>query len=459
MGVVERLLKDKAREDADHRHRPQQEAAAHAHRQHHARSGAPQGQQRGEAGGSTRAVSHRAPKRPKEGLGRGVAAWAALPSSSHPTTRQAPNGNAIPGLGPGQGTGNRCLTSYVERPVVGECQEVFAARVPLSVCAKDQESADLRAKWSLERLSIADLSVTPWVGPAQAFVYSECRTPWKDWAVPPPFIYTCYGGDKEMQPCLGVDDYFTCTLGTCIRLSDRPDWPVDWFNVLDPSVYGGFSPVRYDVRQWYCANVQKLPLGEISVGNLGTQIYYAESSNPFVNTECDTNDLLGNPYTQAERDAQCSSVVTETTTFPPCCGACILNKAHEMRMYNCTGFTNIVGDELALEVLANYCRVSQQCVEKRPCGGYPVVMGDPKIFLNPSTYNIGCDQLDSGCAPDGTQCKFRWACDNTLDSLRERLGVWGIPGDTSAAPPPSCWAGAAPGGCHQHRGTAFCVGD
>lgn len=42
-----------------------------------------------------------------------------------------------------------------------------------------------------------------------------------------------------MQICNGLDDYFTCTLGTCIRLSDRPDWPIDWWERVDPAQFGG----------------------------------------------------------------------------------------------------------------------------------------------------------------------------------------------------------------------------
>jgi hypothetical protein len=42
-----------------------------------------------------------------------------------------------------------------------------------------------------------------------------------------------------MQICSGLDDYFTCTLGTCIRLSDRPDWPIDWWERVDPAQFGG----------------------------------------------------------------------------------------------------------------------------------------------------------------------------------------------------------------------------
>ena len=260
-------------------------------------------------------------------------------------TRQAASGNANPGIGPGQAAGTRCLTSNVQRPDVGECKELFTKPVPLSTCVSDQETADLRAKWSLERLSIADLGTTPWVGAAQNFVNFECRKVWKDWSVPPSFLYTCYGGSNEMQPCGGSDDYFTCTLGTCIRLSDRPDWPVDWWNVLEWSVYGGIPPVRYDVRNWYCANNPAIPLGEIDVGNLGKQIYYAFSSNPFVGSECDTKDPLGNTLPQSARDAQCQGVTEPRTAFPQCCGSCILNTAHLMRMYNCTGLKDIIGDD------------------------------------------------------------------------------------------------------------------
>lgn len=59
--------------------------------------------------------------------------------------------------------------------------------------------------------------------------------------VPPTFVYTCYGGLKEMKICNGLNDYFTCTLGTCIRLSDRPDWPIDWWERVDPIQFGGMG--------------------------------------------------------------------------------------------------------------------------------------------------------------------------------------------------------------------------
>ncbi len=53
---------------------------------------------------------------------------------------------------------------------------------------------------------------------------------------------------------------------------------------------------------------------------------------------------------------------------------------------------NIIGDEVALRVLANYCKLTLKCSEKRPCYGDPLVMGDVTVFMNPATYNIGCDR-------------------------------------------------------------------
>ena len=53
---------------------------------------------------------------------------------------------------------------------------------------------------------------------------------------------------------------------------------------------------------------------------------------------------------------------------------------------------NIIGDKIALEVLANYCKQTLKCSETRPCLGDPLVMGDVNVFLNPATYNIGCDR-------------------------------------------------------------------
>ena len=86
----------------------------------------------------------------------------------------------------------------------------------------------LTAQRNMSRsLAIADLS--SYANLAQAYVNQQCRLRWQDWVVPPSFVYTCYGGTKEMQICKGLDDFFTCTLGTCIRLSDRPDWPIDWW--------------------------------------------------------------------------------------------------------------------------------------------------------------------------------------------------------------------------------------
>jgi hypothetical protein len=179
----------------------------------------------------------------------------------------------------------RCLTAVVERPTIGQCIEVFSRPVPLRTCVRNETEAQARvnlpivgprarcppaarpkpcarapglgdfrlcaraprvvwrglwltAQRNMSRsLAIADLS--SYANLAQAYVNQQCRLRWQDWVVPPSFVYTCYGGTKEMQICKGLDDFFTCTLGTCIRLSDRPDWPIDWWERVDPAQFGG----------------------------------------------------------------------------------------------------------------------------------------------------------------------------------------------------------------------------
>lgn len=61
--------------------------------------------------------------------------------------------------------------------------------------------------------------------------------------------------------------------------------------------FGGDTPLLYDTRQWYCHDSPGYPLGEIQVGNLGKQLYFARSSNPWIKHECDLVDDLGNAYT------------------------------------------------------------------------------------------------------------------------------------------------------------------
>ena len=57
--------------------------------------------------------------------------------------------------------------------------------------------------------------------------------------------------------------------------------------------HAGDTPLLYDTRQWYCHDSPGYPLGEIKVGNLGSQIYYARSSNPWIKHECDLVDECG----------------------------------------------------------------------------------------------------------------------------------------------------------------------
>ena len=52
----------------------------------------------------------------------------------------------------------------------------------------------------------------------------------------------------------------------------------------------GDIPLLYDTRQWYCRDAPGLPLGEIKVGNLGSQMHYALSSNVWIKHECDLVD-------------------------------------------------------------------------------------------------------------------------------------------------------------------------
>ena len=79
-----------------------------------------------------------------------------------------------------------------------------------------------------------------------------------------------------------------------------------------------------------------------------------------------------------------------------CCGFCILNNAHLMKMWNCTGLSSLVGNTLGINALARYCKVTKGCKEERPCLGDPVKMGDPQVLLDPTTYSVQCDQLNSG---------------------------------------------------------------
>jgi hypothetical protein len=55
----------------------------------------------------------------------------------------------------------------------------------------------------------------------------------------------------------------------------------------------GDTPLLYDTRQWYCHDSPGYPLGEIKIGNLGSQIYYARSSNIWIKHECDLVDECG----------------------------------------------------------------------------------------------------------------------------------------------------------------------
>lgn len=64
--------------------------------------------------------------------------------------------------------------------------------------------------------------------------------------------------------------------------------------------------------------------------------------------------------------------------------------------------TDIIGNDLALQVLANFCKKTKQCVETRPCAGDPVLMGDPKVsseFERPlefAPWHLVSVQLDDG---------------------------------------------------------------
>ena len=174
-------------------------------------------------------------------------------------------------------------------------------------------------------------------------------------------------------------------------------------------------------RQWYCSSSPQFPIGAIQIGNLGSQMYYASSSNPWILSECDLTDSLGNPL--ADPNVGCKGVTKLTPVTRQCCGFCILSQAHLMRMWNCTGLSDPVTDPLAIQALALYCTQTLHCSESRPCLGSPVQMGDPSQLFDPSQYSIGCNQLNPGCDAAG-HCSYRWACDNTIEALRQRLGFY-----------------------------------
>ena len=197
---------------------------------------------------------------------------------------------------------------------------------------------------------------------------------------------------------------------------------------------------RYAVRQWYCSPTPQFPIGVIQVGNLGTQMYYASSSSPWILSECDLTDSLGNP--RPSPDADCAAVSKRAPVTRQCCGFCILSQAQLMRMWNCTGLSDPVSDPVAIQVLVLYCTQTQRCSESRPCLGDPVTMGDPNKLFDPSQYTIACDQLDKGCDAAG-RCGYRWACDNRLESLRQRLGYY-APAAAGQRPAPG-WALVAVG--------------
>mmetsp|Transcript_28566 Transcript_28566/g.58380 ORF Transcript_28566/g.58380 Transcript_28566/m.58380 type:complete len:446 (+) Transcript_28566:231-1568(+) len=329
-------------------------------------------------------------------------------------------------------SGKKCATAVVPRPIIGECIEVFSQPVTLRVCEENSTTAADRIPAISDTLAIADLS--PFANLATSFVNQQCKQRWQHWPVPPDFMHVCYGGTKDLEPCEGLKDFYTCTLGTCVRLLDRQDWPADWWQRVAESQFGGYTPTLYDTRVWYCADNPGFPLGEIEVGN-GRETFYARSSNPWIKHECDLVDDLGNPLPNP--DAQCENVTAAEPVTLVCCGACMLNNAHLMRMWNCTGLTELVGNDFAINVLAWYCKRTMGCVEERPCQGDPVVMGDPKVLFDPATYSVECDQLDSGCDPVTSRCKFRYACDNSIEALRERLGYYEVSAGSRLAPAPS----------------------
>jgi len=59
---------------------------------------------------------------------------------------------------------------------------------------------------------------------------------------------------------------------------------------------------------------------------------------------------LGNPL--EDPDAQCQNITADEPVEKECCGFCILNNAHLMKMWNCTGLRDLVGNTLGIDALA-----------------------------------------------------------------------------------------------------------
>mmetsp|Transcript_37726 Transcript_37726/g.119175 ORF Transcript_37726/g.119175 Transcript_37726/m.119175 type:complete len:324 (+) Transcript_37726:76-1047(+) len=289
------------------------------------------------------------------------------------------------------GSGRRCLSALVEPPTIGQCTNLFIKAVEYRACVSNESEVQAKATAARTKLSVSDLSV--YVNLAQSFLNQQCRLIWQNWVTPPYFVYTCYGGTKNLQPCNGPEDHFTCTLGTCIQLQQNPNWPVNWWNMIQTSQFGGIPTTLYNTRQWYCPSQLEYELGTVSLGSV-TETVYAPSSNPWILSECDLVDRFGLPLPNA--DAQCENVTDTNPVKDQCCGYCVLNNAHLMRMWNCTALGDLAHDPVGLNALAQYCRLGG-CKETRPCLGSPVKMGDPKTLLNPLSYAVQCDQLNSGC--------------------------------------------------------------
>ena len=339
--------------------------------------------------------------------------------------------------------GTKCIATVIPVPTTGACVGTFAAPQTLRVCVNSQAQADARGATAIAKLSVKDLSA--YWSTSAAYTQDKCRGHWQYLVQVPSFVFTCYGGANDGQPCKGHADYFTCTHGTCILLQDRPNSPANWWDIVDRTQFGGAPGTPAGVVGWYCAHSPAAALALLKVGSYGTETHWGYSSSPWIQSECDWDDDLGNP--RPDPNVDCKGVGAITPVTAPCCGFCVLRELQLAKLWSCTATSDPLrlnayppplvtpqGTVANLTVLTSYCESSKvQCRNSRPCLGDPVRSEDLDSVLDPSLSPVQCDQLDSGCNPTTRICRFRIACDNRLASLRERVGYYQLPSSSSSS--------------------------
>jgi hypothetical protein len=228
----------------------------------------------------------------------------------------------------------------------------------------------------------------------------------------------------------------TCLLGTCTRVHERPDWPV------------GISIPPQDLKH------PKPIVSLVQIGRMSsTPLISAAAPRRFTPSTSGTRPRPGFPSASSNRESRQTVILRHlvqpvdsrrvrhgghwqprqtpprpqrlavSISFPPSLSLSFYHprslRPHTLRR-SFSSLASLTYSCITLCCIATTSSLSP-LVRVAAVPGGTGQDGRPAKLCDPSQCAIACNQLDPGCSAAG-RCSFRWACDNRLEPLRDRVG-------------------------------------